>query len=278
MKYLLKRTNIAVEVDSCGAEMTSVIYKGVERLWQNDNGSWKRHAPILFPHAGNCLINVDGKEYPHEFHGFARDMEFELLSKTNDSVCLLLKSNEVTHKTYPYDFELYVYYEINDNEVKVSYKVLNPSNDDIYFFLGCHESYALDSDVSNFYVQFDKDDNLESWDESMTKTFKVGANKVIDLSIDALKDAGSVVLENINSTRVYLKRKSDNSLVAATSFEGFHNFLLWHPTGSNMICLEPWMNLPDKPDNKNNELKDKKYVVKVEPGNIREFIRTIAYF
>ena len=33
--------------------------------------------------------------------------------------------------------------------------------------------------------------------------------------------------------------------VARTDFEGFENFLLWKLQQANMICLEPWLNLPD---------------------------------
>lgn len=278
MKYLLKRTNISVEVDSHGAEMTSVLYKGKERLWQNDNGSWARHAPMLFPHAGKCNIIVDGITYPMEFHGFARNLEFELVNQTNDSVCLLLKSNEVTKKTYPYDFDLYVTYEINDNEVRCTYKIANPSKQDIYFFLGCHESYMLDSDVSDYYVQFDKDESLESWKEDYSGKVLVGKDRIIDLGINQLKDACTVILENINSRKVYLKRKSDNTLVAATTFEWFPHLLLWHPLGSKMICIEPWINLPDSESESIKELKDKKYVVKVNPGEAKELVRNIAYF
>jgi len=274
MKYLLKRTNITVEVDSLGAEMTSVLYKGKERLWQNDNGSWTRHAPMLFPHAGRCNIIVDGVTYPMEFHGFARNSEFELVNQTNDSVCLLLKSNEETHKTFPYDFELNVTYEINDNEVKVVYKVVNPTNSSIYFFLGCHESYKLDGELSDYYVQFEKDEEFKTWD---SKTI-VGSDKVIDLGVKQLEDACTIILENINSRKVYLKRKSDNTLVAATTFEGIPNLLLWHSLGSKMICIEPWINLPDCPEEETKELKDKKYVVKLDAKQDKEFVRTIAYF
>ena len=41
-------------------------------------------------------------------HGFARDSEFEFLSKTENSISFILKSNDETLKVYPYDFEFIV--------------------------------------------------------------------------------------------------------------------------------------------------------------------------
>ena len=45
-----------VSIDELGAELSSIIKDGRERLWQGENGLWNKHAPILFPFAGLCRM------------------------------------------------------------------------------------------------------------------------------------------------------------------------------------------------------------------------------
>ena len=49
MNYYLKNNKLELVIDSFGAQITSVKLDGIEKLWQNDNGSWEGHAPLLFP-------------------------------------------------------------------------------------------------------------------------------------------------------------------------------------------------------------------------------------
>lgn len=41
-------------------------------------------------------------------HGFARNSQFEVLSRAEDSVTLVLRSSEATRQLWPHDFELFV--------------------------------------------------------------------------------------------------------------------------------------------------------------------------
>ena len=63
MIYTIGGELLTVQISSLGAELVSVRYQGKERLWQNENGGWAGHAPILFPYAGRCSVKVDGKVY-----------------------------------------------------------------------------------------------------------------------------------------------------------------------------------------------------------------------
>ena len=77
-----------------GAELTSIKVNGVQKLFQGErvkkeNGEiyWGRQAPILFPTVGKLKNNktyIDGKEYFMNQHGFARDMNFKVIEKTNN--------------------------------------------------------------------------------------------------------------------------------------------------------------------------------------------------
>ena len=62
MIYEFGNGTLKCKVSDLGAELVSVVHNGKERLWQNENGGWSGHAPILFPHCGKCTVNVDIKE------------------------------------------------------------------------------------------------------------------------------------------------------------------------------------------------------------------------
>ena len=106
-----------------GAELVSVIQDDIEKIHDGVN-DWNRHAPVLFPIVGKVKDGktiIDGKECLLGQHGFARDMEFEEIGKHS----YVLKSNEETLKKYPYNFELYISYEVHKNVLTTKYKVKN---------------------------------------------------------------------------------------------------------------------------------------------------------
>ena len=72
--------------------------------------------------------------------------------------------------------------------------------------------------------------------------------------------------------------RNDGKKVATITYPSFPNIMFWHPVGSKMICIEPWLNLPDAPSDVNKEFKDKEHVVSVKPHQVKIFKRTITYF
>ena len=89
-----------------GGELVSFKLNGVERIHQgedcvDENGKvfWKRHSPVLFPTVGKLKKNqtiINGKTYEMPQHGFARDLEFEPITKLDNFHSYVLKSNKNT--------------------------------------------------------------------------------------------------------------------------------------------------------------------------------------
>ena len=99
MIYEFGSETLRCKVSSVGAELISVVHNGKERLWQNDNGGWSGHAPILFPFAGSCAMVVDGVEYPVPKHGFARKSEFACISSTDtESFSLIMGTAPISKR------------------------------------------------------------------------------------------------------------------------------------------------------------------------------------
>lgn len=141
---------LTIEVNRHGAELCSIRKDGTEYLWQADPAFWKRHSPVLFPIVGslwNGRYRIAGKEYEMSQHGFARDMDFTLVSQSPDALWYRLESDEQTLKRYPFPFVLEIGYTLSGNTVGVHWKVTNPASDRMYFQIGAHPAF--------FYPDFD---------------------------------------------------------------------------------------------------------------------------
>ena len=143
----LKNDKITVIISAHGAELQSIkSAEGREYLWQGDEKYWPRRSPLLFPIVcglWNGQYRVDGKTYELPRHGFARDMDFEVIEKTESSVTYELTSNEETMKVYPYEFGLNVSYFLNDDMINVGWTVRNMGKEEMHFQIGGHPAFNL---------------------------------------------------------------------------------------------------------------------------------------
>ena len=85
----LSNSDLKVNVAAHGAELQNIICDGKEYLWQGDAKYWGRRSPVLFPIVGRLYDGVSkykGGEIRMGQHGFARDMEFEVVEQREDYV------------------------------------------------------------------------------------------------------------------------------------------------------------------------------------------------
>jgi len=254
-----------------GAELISVIFNGEERL-HDGKTFWGKHSPVLFPTVGNLRypkVIIDGKEYPLHKHGFARDLNFEKIGEHS----YLLKSNEETHKVYPYDFGFYIWYEIDGNKLTFNYKVVNKSDKTMIFGLGGHPAFKCDYSNGKCYVEFEQDeDEMEVIpmdlntillkNESLKGDTIMTGKKVIKFDKDTFK-IDTLILTKIKSKSVTLKE--EDKKIVKLNFDGFKYLGIWAPIGAPFICLEPWHTTCDYVDS-TNEFKDKKDIISLEAG------------
>lgn len=158
----IQKDTLAITVSEWGAELISVKHRGKERIWQNENGEWSGHAPVLFPVCGACEVRVAGKVYACPRHGFAMHERFTLTEKSENRLTYRLISDSRTKELYPYDFILEVSYEIAGDELKITYEVHNPSKEELYFSCGGHDSFALESEIENYELVFEKEEKFAS--------------------------------------------------------------------------------------------------------------------
>ncbi len=251
-----------------GAELVSVKADGIEKMHDGES-FWNRHSPVLFPIVGklkNGKTIIEGSEYEMGQHGFARDMEFEEIGNNS----YVLKSNEETKTKYPYDFELYISYEVNEDKVTTKYKVVNKDSKTIYFGLGGHPAYACEYSSGKYRLEFeDIEDRLEIYQledgllkknpEKLSKYFR--ENRIFLDAKTFEKDA--LVIKNINSSKLYLK--TETKTILTFEFKGFPFLGVWSKPGASFVCIEPWQNHTDDVDSSGNFV-DKENILKLEPN------------
>lgn len=143
----LKNTALTLNISLHGAELTSIRDSfGREFLWQADPAFWKRHSPVLFPIVGSLWdkhFRVNGREYEMGQHGFARDMDFRLVSEREDEMWFELKSSPETLAKYPYKFTLRIGYRLEANKIHVMWEVSGDDSQTMWFQIGAHPAFYL---------------------------------------------------------------------------------------------------------------------------------------
>lgn len=268
---------LKIQTKKSGAELTSIKYNGKEMLFQgakvldsNGNIYWKRQAPILFPIVGqlkNSQTQIEGEIYEMSQHGFARDMDFEEISKTENKHHYMLKYNEETLKKYPYKFELHVIYEIIGDTLTVTYKVKNIDDKTIYFGLGGHPAFNCDYSNGEYEISFSENEDkieflkLKNGLIDTEKAQNILQDNKIYLKEDTF-DNDAVIMKNLKSNKVILQNHETNQKMLELDFTGFPYLALWSKKGAPFVCIEPWQNTADRIDS-TQIYKDKENIIEL---------------
>ena len=271
MLYTIKKDGLEATVASFGGELYSLVKDGTEYIWQAGK-SWNRHAPLLFPFIcspKDKTYTAAGKEYKMKAnHGFARDMEFELVKADDSSVTLMLRDNEVTKEQYPYSFEFYVKYFFENGRLVSSFEVKNTGSEKMYFYLGGHPAFncplSKELKFDDYYVQCEKDETIGQSTSLGMRTVLAGENK-IELT-RKLFDFDVIMKANPASKSISLKSDKDSKSVTLF-FPQSECIAVWSPTGDNeaeFVCLEPWTSVPVYCDDDCRDIEEKRHAIGLE--------------
>lgn len=279
----LENQDLQIEISSHGSELVRIYDKNHQRevLWEGKPEVWGRHAPILFPFIGKCADGTyrhEGKAYPMTAHGFARDSEFTLMSKTEGEVWYSLTDTEKTRMVYPFPFRLESGHRLEDNKIRVMWRVENTGDKDLYFMLGGHPAFRTPRGltVHDFILDFHQEGPLHYqapnedgyqedalsgllaldegkapvvpgfFEHTLTYIFDQGQVKDVSLLLP-----GGVPYVTVHCSRV--------PYVGVWTIEKTHPF----------VCLEPWFGRCDKAGYC-GELHDREGEMRLAPG--QEFI------
>ena len=279
-----------------GAELISYKLDGIEKLHQgqdcvDENGRiyWKRHFPVLFPIVGKLKQNktiINGRTYEMTQHGFARDVDFEPISKLDNFHSYVLRSNASTLVKYPYDFALYVTYRTDGNKLTTMYKVVNEGDNNMSFGIGGHPAFKIDRDAllnGEYYLEFEQDEEkihfLYLVDGLVgTEYAKNVMQDTRRLPINAHSfDNDALIMKGITSNKISLKCKTGNKTLLTMDFEGFPYLAVWSKPGAPFICLEPWYTTADTVKS-SGVFTQKTDLITLAPKKEFEFKYTVEFF
>lgn len=271
-----------VTIRAQGAELTSFYNKatGVEHLWQADAAIWPWHAPNLFPIVGGLINNellVDGNTYELPRHGFNRTSELLLLSSDAQSAKFSLPYCEKTLARYPYKFDFQVHYDLIDDALRVTYKVINLDKKPIYFSVGAHPAFNVPFNqgekYEDYYLEFEVDEKLETHQLSAEgffngKTIPVPAQGGKLMLTRELFSKDALVFKNLQSRVVTIKSTQHNQTLTV-EFPHFNYLGIWAKPGADFVCIEPWLGCADT-EGEHVDISKKEAIQKLSVGHVFE--------
>jgi galactose mutarotase-like enzyme len=279
---IIENDYLKIAISAKGAQLSSLYNKGaqIEHLWQADENVWPWHAPNLFPIVGGLVNNqlqVDGKAYTLSRHGFARQSEFELLEASATHAVFQLAANEQTTAVYPYQFAYQVLYDLIDNALRVTYKVINLDDKSIYFSVGAHPAFNIpfngEGNYEDYYLEFERAEKL---DTHLLSTEGYLTNEIQPVDLDGQKlhltrhlfDADALVFKNIQSKSVTIKSSLNNHTLKV-EFPQFKHLGIWAKPGANFVCIEPWLGYADATVPA-TDISSKPAIQKLDKGHVFE--------
>ena len=274
-QIILKNKDCKAIINYHGAELKSLTKGDREYMWCADPKYWARTAPVLFPFVGavnNGEFIYKGEKYPMGQHGFARDMEFELVESDKESARFLLRSNEETMTKYPMEFEFYSGYRLDNNSLIVEWEVVNTGNENLEFSIGAHPAFACI--LGNTDIRLKKNGNAVG--NFVTSIFGKGllTDKKVTMSTndgiisldEHTFDNDALVVENNQVDCIEVMDKGKEKYLSVEFSSPLVG--IWSPPGKNapFLCIEPWYGRADK-EGFEGELRDREWNNSLEPGN-----------
>ena len=289
MRIILKNEQITAEIDTHGAEIKSVKRGDKEYMWCGDPKFWGRTSPVLFPFVGAVAdgkYRYEGKEYPMGQHGFARDMEFEVVENDDSHAIFSLSSSETTLQKFPLDFKLTISYKLEGEIVTVGWKVENTGKVELPFAIGAHPAFNCELNAEgtlkghSVVLKTDKDILIvKKFHDPLAanETYELTLNPDKSIDVDEHTfDNGAIILENSQVCGAGI-RDVKGEMFVELNFDA-PLLGIWSPSGKNapFICIEPWYGRADA-EGFTGELKDREWNQTLTPGAEFETSYTVIF-
>ncbi len=286
MEKTIRNSSLSVTIKSLGAELSSIKSScGNEYMWEADPKIWGRHAPVLFPIVGKLAEDKylhNGKSYSLCQHGFARNMNFELIKEDTTRLSYQLRQTPETKKAYPFNFSLIINYHLIENEVEIEYLVENNDNGVMPFSIGAHPAFALNwgknDRIEDYFIEFEKPETVNTHhldkDSLLSdETERVLSNgSTIPLKEDMFNRDALILLDLVSEKVSLCSYKHKQRIIV--EFPGFPFLGIWAKPKAPYVCIEPWHGHVD-PAGVDGILTHKPGIIKLEPGAVFSSVHRI---
>ncbi len=274
-----QRLNIAndfldISVRKAGAELCAIkkLPEGKDYLWDANPEIWAGHAPVLFPIIGALKEGsyyFKGKKYALPKHGFKRNnANIKLHDSSDKSLTFSLTSSPETLEHYPFHFEFYISYTLDNNTLVVNHLVKNTGNEVLFFSVGGHPAFRCPLDegekYSDYSIVFEHKETAHNFAVMDSGTIGPAMDLLLDNSntIDlhyAIFKNDALVFKTLKSRKASLVNKCSGKRVEV-SYEGFPYLGIWAKPHADYVCIEPWLGIADPVDT-DQELETKEGII-----------------
>jgi galactose mutarotase-like enzyme len=270
---------ITARVKPHGAELCSLRDgAGREFLWPGGE-AWPRQAPILFPIVGRLkddTLRLDGARYPMGGHGFARDLPFVLVERSEAACRFQASDSAATRAVYPFSFLLDAAYAARDATLDIAFTVTNTGAAPLPFSIGAHPGFAWPlpgaGAKDTHSLTFEKPESGTVHRPNAEGLLRPAGRypaegRTLELS-DALFEGGALVLLPAASRSVRFSAPGAPGLEVA--WDGFEELGVWMKPVAPFLCIEPWAGHADLAGTE-TDYRDKPGIRTLAPGESRSF-------
>jgi len=235
--------------------------------WELEDKAWKGGWPFCFPICGRNTC----KTLP--MHGFAAQMQWQVIEKSNHKITLQLSDTAETRQMYPHAFRLTLAYEIKPGELSCLQTCENLNDHAMPYYAGFHPYFLTPLvDKDNIYVDF-KAIGRKQYNSDLTDIIGDLPPLVLPKKITdpLLNEQLSLVPENKTALRY------PNGMTIAMEVNGlerdqmFSYVQLYTQPTKSFFCIEPWMNFP-------NALNHKEKLFNLPSGQIEHALLTLRIY
>lgn len=276
--FEIANQQMRIRVAARGAELNELfnLEHNLAYLWRGDSAFWGKTSPILFPIVGTLKNNQyswQDKTYVLPRHGFAREKDFTLLRKSNDTLLFQLQEDATTLQVYPFPFQLTIQYTLMEARLAVTYTVVNTGTSPLLFSLGAHPAFALPLESSipytDYFLEFSAPENAPIYpltsDALIHPEPKLFFNQTKQLALHPeLFYGDALVFKNLQSNKITLASHSGKRALDF-DFPNTPYFGIWSARNAPFICLEPWHGIADSAS-ASGKLEEKEGICTLQPG------------
>ncbi|TGD58219.1 aldose 1-epimerase family protein [Flavobacterium humi] len=270
MKIEIQNQGFSAEINSLGAELTRLDQNNFNYIWTVDKAFWDKTSPVLFPVVGklkNDSYTIDDGLFSLSRHGFARDFDFEVHQKTENSVTFSLRENPQTLLHYPFAFELQIGYTLLQNTLVIEYFITNNAAGKMPFSIGAHPAFTIDGAFEDYALVFENDQELLRHElENGLFSGKTSAILLQDKTLPlhySLFEKDALVFKKLKSK--YLTILKNNNPFLKVTFGNFPSLGIWTKPDAPFLCIEPWQGYADAAD-ANGAIFEKEGILVLDQG------------
>lgn len=290
MYITIENEYLKVGIKSLGAELDSLVQKkdGQEYMWEADPKYWNKTSPFLFPFIGKLedfRYRHQGKTYDMVKHGFARDMDFMVVSQERDRVVFSIENTKETFQNYPFIFRLEISFRLEEQCLYEEWSIHNYGEEKMFFAIGGHPAFATpllrhgrrEGKRTDCAVKLHGTGSQTTLQSSVIdisagltngETFPVVVEEGVFPIMDHMFDQDALVFANQGVTGVSLLDEVGKEYVRLDAI----NCPVWgiwsmSPSDCGYVCIEPWWGICGA-IGENKELGEREYINVVEPGKI----------